>query len=44
MIDLYQIQAKHFTAGFCIDATGLVWKTAPIIRWMEEKPLSFIKD
>lgn len=44
---LFQVQAdgdKPFTAGFCVDAKELVWKAAPKIRWMEEKPLEFIKQ
>ena len=43
---LFQIQAntpRAFTAGFCVDAQDTVWKAAPIIKWMEEKPLSFVK-
>lgn len=44
---LYQVQAdgnRPFTAGLCVDARGDVWRAAPIIRWMEEKPLEFIKQ
>jgi hypothetical protein len=49
MIHVFQIQAdanvrKPFTAGFCVDAKETVWKAAPIIRWMEDKPLSFIRE
>lgn len=44
---LFQVQAegdRPFTAGFCVDAKNFVWKAAPIIRWMEDKPLEFIKQ
>lgn len=45
MADLYQINAPgKFIAGFCVDVTGLVWETAPILKWMKDKPLSFIMD
>lgn len=47
MADLYEITATgkaNFTAGFCVDATGYVWETAPIIKWMKDKPISFITD
>lgn len=45
MADLYQITAPNkFTAGFCVDAKGLVWETAPIIKWMKDKPIHFITD
>jgi hypothetical protein len=39
---LYQIKTPKFTAGFCIDANEMVWEAAPIIKWMKNKPLSFI--
>jgi len=39
MIRLFQVEAPHFTAGFCVDVTNLVWRTAPILKWMEDKPL-----
>lgn len=45
MTTLYQVQAdgpRPFTAGFCIDAKGDVWAAAPIIKWMIDKPITFI--
>lgn len=42
MIRLFQIKSPNFTAGFCVDAKNLVWRTAPIIKWLEEKPLYFV--
>lgn len=42
--ELFQIQAPYFTAGFCVDAKNIVWKAAPIIRWLEDKPYSFVVD
>jgi len=39
---LFQIEAPTFTAGFCVDKKNTVWKAAPILKWMEEKPLYFI--
>ena len=44
---LYQVQAdgnRPFTAGFCLDAKGDVWEAAPIIGWMKDKPIDFIKQ
>ena len=44
---LFQVHAegdRPFTAGFCVDAKNTVWRAAPIIKWMEEKPLDFIKQ
>lgn len=46
-MQLYQVQAdgsRPFTAGFCVDAKGDVWEAAPIIRWMKDKPLTFIRQ
>lgn len=47
-MNLFQVQGKHrfhgeFTASFCTDAKETVWEAAPIIKWMKEKPLSFIQ-
>lgn len=42
-MNLFQVQAKHFVAGFCADAKNTVWEAAPIIRWMKDKPLSYIQ-
>lgn len=41
---MYQILSPKFAAGLCVDAKGDVWKAAPIIRWMEEKPLHFVQN
>lgn len=46
-MNLYQISTpenapKAFVAGLCVDAKGVVWKAAPIIRWLEEKPMGFV--
>ena len=41
-MNLYQVQTERFVAGFCVDAKGDVWEAAPIIKWMKEKPLTFI--
>lgn len=42
MPNLYQIVSPRFTAGFCVDAKDVCWEAAPIIRWLKDKPLSFI--
>lgn len=42
MARLFQVQAPHFTAGFCVDSKNIVWKAATILKWMEEKPLYFV--
>ena len=42
MTRLFQVKAPNFTAGFCVDKKNIVWRTAPIIKWMEEKPLYFV--
>ena len=39
---LFQIKSPTFVAGFCVDVKGLVWKAAPVLRWLEEKPLYFV--
>ena len=39
---LFQIQNDKFTAGFCVDKKNLVWRAAPILAWLEEKPLYFV--
>ncbi len=39
---LFQIKSPTFVAGFCVDAKNLVWKAAPILKWLEEKPLYFV--
>lgn len=44
MTQLFRIEAPKFVAGFCVDSKDLVWETAPIIQWMKDKPLGFIKD
>lgn len=41
-MNLFQIFAPRFTAGFCVDAKGTVWQAAPIIKWMRDKPLGFV--
>ena len=42
---LFQVHAPNkFTAGFCVDGTDTVWETAPILRWMKDKPLAFIQS
>jgi hypothetical protein len=46
-MNLFQVKGKHkylgdFSCGFCVDAKDTVWEAAPIIKWMKEKPLSFI--
>lgn len=46
-MNLYRVSGNHkklgqFTAGFCVDAKNTVWKAAPILRWMQEKPFSFV--
>lgn len=43
-MNLYQVTAPHFTAGFCLDAKELVWEAAPAIKWMKDKPLTFIQS
>ena len=46
-MNLYQVQAdgpRPFVAGFCTDAKGEVWAAAPIIGWMKDKPLEFLKQ
>ncbi len=41
-MNLYQVSTPNWVAGFCVDAKGYVWEAAPIIKWMREKPLTFI--
>jgi hypothetical protein len=39
MTALYQVQSDKFTAGFCVDAKNTIWETAPVLKWMKDKPL-----
>jgi len=41
-MNLYQVTTPSGTYGFCSDAKNLVWQAAPVIKWMREKPLSYI--
>lgn len=43
-MNLYQITSPYFCAGLCVDAKGTVWEAAPIIKWMREKPITFVID
>jgi hypothetical protein len=39
MTKLFQVETPTFVAGFCVDAKNVIWRTAPILKWMEDKPL-----
>jgi len=43
MIKLFQVDGEDvkgkFTAGFCVDVKNTIWKAAPKLKWLEEKPL-----
>ncbi len=41
-MNLFQIKAPHFVAGFCLDARNVVWEAASVIKWFKGKPLGFV--
>lgn len=40
---LYQITAPHFCAGIIVE-NNVIIKAAPILRWMTDKDIGFIKE
>lgn len=40
---LYRVTAPHFCAGFTVAHDGAVTSAAPIIAWMFNKPLAYIR-
>ena len=40
---LYRVSGPHFVAGFTVAHDGAVTSAAPIIAWMFDKPLGYIR-